>query len=81
MPRLRLKRKIRKRLRRRREPRLIEIYERRLIEALKEFRIPLLMLHTALTVGTLGYMLLSGGDFVNSFYMTVITIGTIGYGR
>ncbi len=81
MPRLRLKRKIRKRLRRRREPRLIEIYERRLIEALKEFRIPLLMLHTALTVGTLGYMLLSGGDFVNSFYMTVITIGTIGYGE
>ncbi len=81
MPRLRLKRKVRKRLRRRREPRLIEIYERRLIEALKELRIPLLMLHTALTVGTLGYMLLSGGDFVNSFYMTVITIGTIGYGE
>lgn len=81
MPRLRLKRKVRKRLRRRREPRLIEIYERRLIEALKELRIPLLMLHTALTVGTIGYMLLSGGDFVNSFYMTVITIGTIGYGE
>ncbi len=81
MPRLRLKRKIRRKLKRKREPKLIEIYERRFIEALKELRLPLLMLHTALTVGTLGYMLLSGGDFINSFYMTIITIGTIGYGE
>jgi len=77
----RLKARIRRKLRRKREPRLIEVYEKRLIEALKVFRIPLFMLHTALTVGTLGYMLLSGGDFINSFYMTVITIGTIGYGE
>jgi len=66
---------------RKKEQKLIELYERRLIEALKEFRIPLLMLHTALTVGTLGYMVLSGGDFINSFYMTIITIGTIGFGE
>jgi len=39
-----------------------------------------LLLHAALTVGTLGYMAL-GGDFLNSFYMTVITIGTIGFGE
>ncbi len=77
----RLKARIRRKLRRKREPRLIEVYEKRLIEALKVFRIPLFMLHTALTVGTIGYMLLSGGDFINSFYMTVITIGTIGYGE
>ncbi len=77
----RLKARIRKRLRRKREPQLIEIYEKRFIEALKVFRIPLFMLHTALTVGTIGYMLLSDGDFINSFYMTVITIGTIGYGE
>ena len=77
-----LRRRLRKRIKpRKREPRLIERYERRLIETLKEFRIPLLMLHTAITVGTIGYMLLSGGDFVNSFYMTIITIGTIGYGE
>jgi voltage-gated potassium channel len=81
MPRLRLKRGLRKRLRKKREPKLIEIYERRFIEALKELRLPLFMLHTALTVGTIGYMLLSGGDFINSFYMTIITIGTIGYGE
>jgi len=77
----RLKARIRRKLRRRKEPKLIDLYEKRLIEALKVFRIPLFMLHTALTVGTLGYMLLSGGDFINSFYMTVITIGTIGYGE
>ncbi len=81
MSRLKIKKSIKSKFRRKREPKLIEIYERRFIEALKELRIPLLMLHTALTVGTLGYMLLSGGDFINSFYMTIITIGTIGYGE
>ncbi len=81
MPKLRLKKRLRRRLSRKREPKLIEIYERRFIEALKEIRIPLFMLHTALTVGTLGYMILSGGDFINSFYMTIITIGTIGFGE
>ncbi|EDP75039.1 potassium channel protein [Hydrogenivirga sp. 128-5-R1-1] len=81
MPRFRIKRKLKRRLRRKREPKLIEIYQKRFIEALRELRIPLFMLHTALSVGTIGYMLLSGGDFINSFYMTVITIGTIGYGE
>ncbi len=76
-----LKARIRRKLKKKREPRLIEIYETRFIEALKEFRIPLMMLHTAITVGTIGYMIISGGDFINSFYMTVITIGTIGYGE
>lgn len=74
--------KIRKRIRlRKEEPKLIELYQRKLIEVLKEFRVPLLMLHTTLTVGTLGYMVLSRGDFINSFYMTIITIGTIGFGE
>ncbi len=81
MPRFRIKKKLKRRLRRKREPKLIEIYQKRFIEALRELRIPLFMLHTALSVGTIGYMLLSGGDFINSFYMTVITIGTIGYGE
>ncbi len=81
MAKRKLKYRIKRRLKKKREPKLIEIYERRFIEALREIRIPLLMLHTALTVGTLGYMILSGGDFINSFYMTVITIGTIGYGE
>ncbi len=79
------KRKLRKKFlkikKRKREPKLVEIYERKFIEALRELRIPLLMLHGAITIGTLGYMILSGGDFINSFYMTIITIGTIGFGE
>ncbi|AAC06619.1 potassium channel family protein [Aquifex aeolicus] len=64
-----------------RRKRLIDIYENRLFEILSLFRLPLLMLHTVLTIGTLGYMILSDGDFINSLYMTVITVGTIGYGE
>ncbi len=79
MPRLKVK--IRKRLKKKREPKLIEKYQKDFIETLKEFQVPLLMLHATLTVGTIGYMILSGGDFINSFYMTIITIGTIGYGE
>ncbi len=79
---MRKKRKLRRlRIRKRKEKKLIDIYQRKLIEALRELRIPILMLHFALTIGTIGYMLLSGGDFINSFYMTVITIGTIGFGE
>ena len=81
MPRLRLKKKLKRRLTRKKQPQLIEIYQRKFIEALREIRLPLLMLHFALTTGTIGYMLLSGGDFINSFYMTIITIGTIGFGE
>ncbi|XOB98738.1 NAD-binding protein [Deinococcota bacterium DY0809b] len=65
----------------RRRTRLRERYERRLFEILRELSIPLVILHFTLAAGTLGYMVLSGGDFINSFYMTVITIGTIGFGE
>jgi voltage-gated potassium channel len=79
MPKLKVR--IKRRLKKRKEPKLIERYQKQFIETLKEFRVPLLMLHATLTAGTIGYMLLSGGDFINSFYMTIITIGTIGYGE
>lgn len=75
-----LKKKLRLKLRRR-EPKLVDTYQRKLIETLQELSIPLLMLHATITVGTLGYMILSGGDFLNSLYMTIITVGTIGYGE
>ncbi|MCS6999148.1 MAG: NAD-binding protein [Aquificaceae bacterium] len=69
------------RLRRRGEKTLLALYQGRLIESLKELRIPLLLLHLSLSVGTLGYMILSGGNFIDAIYMTVITIGTIGFGE
>ncbi|MEJ5338271.1 MAG: potassium channel family protein [Aquificaceae bacterium] len=76
---LHIKRKLR--AKKKREKLLIDIYQSRLIESLRELRIPLLLLHFSLSVGTLGYMILSGGNFIDSIYMTVITIGTIGFGE
>ncbi len=73
--------KRRLKLKKKREKQLIEIYQSRLIESLKELRIPLLLLHFSISVGTLGYMLLSDGNFIDSIYMTVITVGTIGFGE
>ncbi len=83
MPKLSRLKEIKKKLRlkKKKEKQLIYIYQSRLIESLKELRIPLLLLHFSLSVGTLGYMVLSGGNFIDSIYMTVITIGTIGFGE
>ena len=74
---------IRKRLhlRKKREKSLMEEYQKKLIDSLSELRIPLLLLHFSLSFGTLGYMILSGGNFIDAIYMTVITIGTIGFGE
>ncbi len=73
--------KVKKLRKKKKEKRLIDFYEERLFQILSLFRLPLLMLHTVITIGTLGYMILSDGDFINSLYMTIITIGTIGYGE
>jgi voltage-gated potassium channel len=69
------------RIRKKKEKKLIEIYQERFIESLKDLKIPLLLLHFSISIGTLGYMMLSGGNFIDSIYMTVITIGTIGFGE
>jgi len=69
------------RFKKRRKKSLKDIYEERLFEILRQFKLPLLMLHTVMSVGTVGYMILSGGDFINSLYMTIVTVGTIGYGE
>ncbi|MCS6957669.1 MAG: NAD-binding protein [Aquificaceae bacterium] len=68
-------------LRKKKQKPLIEEYQSKLIESLKEIRVPLILLHFSMSIGTLGYMLLSGGNFIDSVYMTVITIGTIGFGE
>jgi len=83
MPKLSRLKEIKKKLRlkKKKEKQLIDFYQSRLIESLKELRIPLLLLHFSLSIGTLGYMVLSGGNFIDSIYMTVITIGTIGFGE
>ena len=41
----------------------------------------LLLVISTITIGTLGYILLSGFSFVDALYMTVITVTTVGFGE
>jgi voltage-gated potassium channel len=45
------------------------------------FLLPLYILNGLLLLGTLGYMFIENYPFVDAFYMTVITIATVGYGE
>jgi voltage-gated potassium channel len=42
---------------------------------------PIFILIALMFLGTVGYMLIDGYTLLNAFYMTVITIGTVGYGE
>src|SRR6185436_1342963 len=44
-------------------------------------RLPLLLLVALAAVSTVGYEVLEGYGWVDAVYMTVITLGTIGYGE
>jgi len=48
-------------------------------KALKQLKIGLSLLILTIIIGILGYMLIEGWDFVDSFYMTIITITTTGF--
>ncbi len=52
-------------------------------ELLRKFRIPFLLLFIVLVSGTTGYWFIGDGKYsvLDCFYMTVITILTIGYGE
>jgi voltage-gated potassium channel len=45
------------------------------------FVVPLIFLFGLLVIGTLGYMIIDDFSFFNAFYMTVITVATVGYGE
>ncbi len=44
-------------------------------------RLPFILLVVALAYGTVGYRVLEGFSFVDSLYMTVITLSTVGFGE
>ena len=46
-----------------------------------KFQKALLLIVLILTIGTFGYMFMSGYTFVEALYMTVITISTVGFGE
>jgi voltage-gated potassium channel len=46
---------------------------------LLRFRLPLTLLAIVIVFGVTGYMLINGWDLLDSFYMVIITISTVGY--
>jgi voltage-gated potassium channel len=46
---------------------------------LLRFRLPLILLVIVIALGVSGYMLINGWDLLDSFYMVIITISTVGY--
>ncbi|MGD9017748.1 MAG: potassium channel protein [Desulfobacterales bacterium] len=47
----------------------------------KHLIISILLAAAIMMIGTVGYMLIEGWDFIDALYMTVITISTVGYGE
>jgi len=45
------------------------------------FLTPIYILTALLLAGTMGYMVIESYNFIDAFYMTVITIATVGYGE
>ena len=52
---------------------------RRLEHPLRRFRLAAILLGIVILVGVTGYILIDGWDLLDSFYMVIITISTVGY--
>ena len=51
----------------------------RLRHPLTRFRLPVILLGVIILYGIVGYMLIDGWNLLDSFYMVIITISTVGY--
>lgn len=47
----------------------------------RKFVLPVLMIAVLIIVGTIGYMLIDDYTWLNALYMTIITVGTVGFGE
>ena len=52
---------------------------RRIDNPLLRFRLPAVLLVIIIAIGTAGYMLIEGWNFLDAFFMVIITISTVGY--
>jgi len=53
----------------------------KLLEILMKFRAPLIIALITIMASTIGYMVISKVDLLKAFYMTILTVTTIGYGE
>lgn len=53
--------------------------KRRLPHPLRRFRLPAALLAVVILYGIVGYKLIEGWNLLDAFYMTIITISTVGY--
>ncbi|WP_457570386.1 potassium channel family protein [Desulfurobacterium sp.] len=58
-----------------------EFGQDRILEILMKFRPPLIIALITIMVSTIGYMLISHVKLLKAFYMTILTVTTIGYGE
>ncbi|WP_457568568.1 potassium channel family protein [Desulfurobacterium sp.] len=58
-----------------------EFGQDRILEIVMKFRPPLIVALIAIMVSTIGYMLISHVKLLKAFYMTILTVTTIGYGE
>jgi voltage-gated potassium channel len=49
------------------------------MESTKHLKVSFLLVLTILAIGTIGYMMIEGWNFIDAFYMAVITLSTVGY--
>ncbi len=52
---------------------------RRIANPLLRFRLPAVLLVIIIAIGTAGYILIEGWNFLDAFFMVIITISTVGY--
>ena len=49
------------------------------MESAKHLKAAILLALTVLLIGTLGYMVVEGWNFIDALYMAVITVSSVGY--
>lgn len=49
------------------------------MDPVRHLKISMVVLFLLVTLGTFGYMSIEGWDFIDSLYMTIITLGTVGF--